>query len=292
MNNQIETREPIYVKDVYEKLQEQGCDKEEAKEMIAFTLLEEMAYSAEENRSFDEERYEQELYEMLEDSDDFEDISKIFKDENDEILQLSEIMYRYLAKNDEEGAVDTILSLWDEIKIYVKSNHYKQDSHGNTIKPEVFHVDEETGFRYDLFNLIQDMELPMLNSPRYEDAIMFFKEVVELFAWEEEEPDRYRANIGEVLNNQKKYLECNQWFEGWLKDEPGNVECINIYGLCLSLRPDIAPAVEFIEKHVNEDIECTLDNEMLFVRAGEIYRQAGDTDRAIIFEKLASKCRL
>ena len=74
----------------------------------------------------------------------------------------------------------------------------------------------------------------------------------------------------------QNYRECDEWFEAWLKEEPDNPNCINIYLFCLISRGDIEKAKVIAEQYITEDIPCALENETVFIRAQEIYEELGD----------------
>lgn len=163
-------------------------------------------------------------------------------------------------------ATRIFLTVWDDIKTFVKENCYKTDNKGNIIKPELIDVDEQTDYKYELYNWIGDMEITFMNSRMYEEAITYFSELIDLFAWEKESCDYYKANIGEVYNAMEKYEECDKYFEDWLKQEPNNIPCISIYILCVMLRNDDARAKKMIEQYVSLDMNIDDENEILFER--------------------------
>lgn len=81
VNNQIKANNPPCTMKTFLQLQKQGCSKQEAKEMIAAVVLEEIYDVLNENRRFDEKKYEQKLKELLEDDVIFDDVKQAFEDD-------------------------------------------------------------------------------------------------------------------------------------------------------------------------------------------------------------------
>ncbi len=73
VDNQINANNPPCTKEVYEKLQEAGYSKSEAKDKIGAIVLTEIYDILKAGKSFDEEKYIRSLKEMLQQSIDFED---------------------------------------------------------------------------------------------------------------------------------------------------------------------------------------------------------------------------
>ena len=77
VDNQINANDPPCTMEVYEKLQEAGYSKSEAKDKIGAIVLTEIYDVMKENQSYDEKRYTNALAEMVQHSIDFEDTHKI-----------------------------------------------------------------------------------------------------------------------------------------------------------------------------------------------------------------------
>jgi len=187
------------------------------------------------------------------------------------ISRLRDVGYEAIDKMKYAEMTESWLSAWDKIKVLVK-NAYK--------KPAIMDVDEATDFEYEIYNWFQDIEMELGNAKEHDKRIVFCHEVIDLFDWEVESPNNYMAAIGEALNDVGRIDESNEWFDNWLKNEPGNPYCINIYVWCLVLRNDLDKAKELLEKTITLDMECTMDNEMLFHRAEGLYEVIGDVDKA------------
>lgn len=291
VDNQIKANDPPCTKKTFLQLQQQGCSMQEAKEMIAAVILEEMYYVLKEGKKFDEKKYELKLKELLEDDTIFDDVEQALEDEKDEILKAKYEVYDALYEHKPREAVRRFMTVWNKIKQWIVDEFYVIDGNGNTIKPEMIDIDDKTDFRYELFNWLQDMEMEFSNSRMFEERIQFCNDVIELFAWQEDSPDNYRAAIGEALNDMQKYRECDEWFEAWLKEELDNPHCINIYLYCLTYRDDIDKAKIIAEKYITEDIPCTFENEIIFIRAQEIYEELQDHEMVLKYQAKIDQCQ-
>lgn len=87
VNNQIKANDPPCTKKTFLLLQQQGCSKREAKEMIAAVLIEKIYDVLKEGKKFDEKIYELRLKELLEDDFIFDDVSLALADDKDEIVR-------------------------------------------------------------------------------------------------------------------------------------------------------------------------------------------------------------
>lgn len=291
VNNQIKANDPPFTKKTFLQLQQQGCSKQEAREMIAAVVLEEIYDVLKEGKTFDEKKYELKLKELLEDNFIFDNVEQALADDKDEILQAKHKVYDALYEHKPSEAVRQFMQVWDKIKEWITDEFYIIDAKGNTIKPEMIDVDDKTEFRYELYNWLQDMEMEYSNSRMFEERIHFCNDVIELFAWQEDSPDNYRTAIGEALNDMQRYMECDEWFEAWLKEESDNPHCINGYLYCLTYRDDIEKAKIITEKYITEDIPCTLENETIFIRAQEIYEELKDHEMVLKYQAKIDQCQ-
>ena len=252
--------------------------------MIAAIVLEEMYDILKEGKEFDEKRYELKLKELIEDNFIFDNVGQALEDDKDEIFQAKHKVYNALYERNHTEAVRQFMQIWNKIKQWIMDEFYITDTKGNLIKPEMIDIDDKTEFRYELFNWLQDMEIEFANTRMFQERIQFCSDVIELFAWQEDSADNFRTAIGEALNGMQNYRKCDDWFEEWLKEERDNSSCINIYLDCLIQRGDIEKAKTIAQKYITEDIPCTLENEMMFIRAQELFEELGDHENAMKYQ--------
>lgn len=289
VENQIKLNQPPCTKYTFLRLQEQGCTKKEAKEMIAAVLLEEMYYVLKEGKPFNEKRYEKQLMELVKEDFEFDDMIQEFEEDADAILQAKYKIYDALYEQKSTEVTRLFMEIWGEIKKFVIDNYYKKDSKGNFIKPELIDIDDETEFKYELFNWLQDMEMEFHNSGLYEERIRFCQDVIDLFAWKDDSADNYKTGIGEALNDLKRYKECDEWFENWLLEEPDNVSCVNIYIFCASSRQDWEKAKSLTERYISTSMDFNEENEILLYRALGVYEEVGETEKVKQYQKKLDK---
>lgn len=290
IDNQINANDPPCTKRTFLQLQEQGCSKQEAKEKIAAVVLGEIYDILSDGKKFDEKKYELKLKELVEDNYIFDNIVQAFGDEKDEILQAKHKVYDALYENKTTEAVRQFVLVWDKIKQWVIDEYYVIGADGIVRKPEAIDIDDKTEFRYDLYNWLQDMEMEFSNAGMFQERIQFCKDVIELFAWQEDSSDNYRTAIGEALNDMQNYSECDNLFEAWLEDEPDNPNCINIYLFCLMEREDFEKAKTIAEQYIT-NAPCITKNEILFIRAQEIYEAIGDHEKAMEYQNKINQCQ-
>lgn len=281
VEKQIKSNNPPCTKATFFKLQEQGCSKQEAKEMIASVMLEQMYDVLRYGMIFDEKKYESELIELLNDDFIFDDVAMVLADEKDEMLQARNKIYDALYEHKSADAICMFMDLWDKIKKFIINEFYDIDTYGNTLKPEIMDVDDKTEFKYEFYNLFQDMEMQFSNAKMYKERIRFCRDAISLFAWNEDSADDYKTAIGEAYNSLEKYEDCDELFESWLKEESDNPNCICSYLFCLMERGDTKKAQKIAEKYITNDIQCTIDNEFMFFRVQLLYEKIGDKEKSL-----------
>lgn len=281
VDNQIKANDPPCTKRTYEILQDIGYSKTEAKEKIGAIILEDIYYVLKEGHSFDEAKYEAKLNQLIVDCD--QEYNREY-DENDEgpwtgIQELIWNGYDAVEQLDYDTMLKNWLPAWEQLKVIVD---------GAEEKPSILNVDEATDFTYQIYNWLQDMEMELGNAKEYEKRINFCKEVLELFTWDLDSPDNYKAAIGESFHLLGQVEECDAWYESWSGEEPGNPACINSQIWCLLDRNEMDRAKTLIEEYFDGNMECNIQNEILFRRAAALYKTLGDELKASFYENKLS----
>jgi len=277
VDNQIKTNNPKCTKRTYEILLDMGFDKTTAKEKIAAVLLDEIYETLKNEKVYDEAIYEEKLNELV------DTCSREYKEEYDENDEgqwtgLEELIwdgYEATEKLQYDKMLENWIPAWEQVKTIVA---------GAEGKPSIRNLEEATDYAYEIYNWLQDMEMELGNAKEYDKRINFCREVLELFSWEFDRPDNYKAAIGETMNR-RGHEECDTWYENWLKEEPGNPACINSYIWCLIDRNEIDRAKELMEGYFNDNTECNIENEIMFIRAASMYKALGNEESARIYEK-------
>ena len=278
VENQIKTNNPPCTKKTYEILLDMEYSKTEAKEKIAAVLIEDMYYILKEEHIYDEAKYEAQLEKLIE-SCDQEYIEEYGENDDGPWIGMEELIwdgYEAVEKLQYDKMLENWIPAWEQLKaIIVEAEH----------KPSIRNVEEATGYAYEIYNWLQDMEMELGNAKEYEIRINFCKEVMKIFTWESDSPDNYKAAIGETIYQLGRVKECDEWYKSWSEEEPGNPACINSQMWCLIDRNEIDRAKILIEEYFDSNITCNRKNEILFIRAASLYQVLGDEERARFYEK-------
>ena len=102
---------------------------------------------------------------------------------------------------DEEKVARYFLKYWDDVKVYIKEQNEREG-----IKPlgnyRVFFEPSEKiakELTFDFFNLIWAVDDYLYNTRHYEDLVSYYRDILELFAWDQYEHDQWLSHMGEVI---------------------------------------------------------------------------------------------
>lgn len=165
VDNQINANNPPCTKEVYEKLQEAGYSKSEAKDKIGAIVLTEIYDILKAGKSFDEEKYIRSLKEMLQQSIDFEDDHHM-QSEWDIWDQYAQDGYECFEEDKREEG----LKLWDKAWGVFQSIIKQQ-----TEKVSIYQLMEEQDYIYVIDGWIQDYEMELGNARKSEERIAYCK---------------------------------------------------------------------------------------------------------------------
>ena len=185
------------------------------------------------------------------------------------------------AENPGEAILKNYDDHWEKTKEAIRKDYFHTLSDGVVAKPQPFYM-MSLRDSHDLYfgNIICDIDTELQNSERYDDRIKFNQDCLELFDLEDGKENYTLMNtqlaIGEALSDAGRIEESDAYYEKILAEHPGNGYMIANYVLTLKLRGEKDKARELLEKHISVDMEPVAENEMLFVRAMELYRDIGD----------------
>jgi len=268
VENQLRDNDPPCTKIIYEKLQRMGYSKTEAKEKIAAVILDDIYYILKDGQPFDEKKYEQKLNRLV-DSSEQEILEQTVMDSDNPWVILEESIddgYEAAMKQRYKKMLQNWLPAWEQLKMLITATD---------TKTSILKIEGATNNNYKIYHWLQDMEMELGNAKEHDRRIAFCKEVIELFGWDSEKPDNYKAAIGESLDALGKTKESDEWYQSWLKEEPDNVVAVANRLWCLKEREQIDEAVVLLEQYMHQDIECNMASEIFFMRAADIYEVAG-----------------
>lgn len=246
--------------------------------MIASVLLEEMYYILKGERAFDEVQYESNLRKMNRKTLNPFSVPNVTLEIETQFKDRCEEIWNAVEHEDEAAASTLFLEIWPEIKEYIVENLYRTTATG-VEKATLADVASATEYEVELEALLSEIGIVLLNMHRYEECISFSQDVLELFSWENDDPDIFKINIGDALAGMDRMDECDAWYENWLKEEPENGSCINAYAFTHQIRGDLAGAKRIIEEHRLEDGLVGLKYDNFCLRAAEVYSEAGETEK-------------
>lgn len=141
---------------------------------------------------------------------------------------------------------------------------------------ELYLLDEITDYEYDVQGWLEDYLDELDMGKDKEKLLKVCDELLEMFRWEEEAPTDIKFLKSSALSALGRKDEAVEFCKEWLKEEPDNLEsaAANIYAL-LEVN-DMETAERLIKQYIQEDAECTDENDVLFEAAVAYYKKAGN----------------
>jgi tetratricopeptide (TPR) repeat protein len=285
VENQLEGHDPAFVTDIFYSIQRKGLNRKQARTVIASVLIEEMYHILKGEREYDEMKYEVALNKRNRTITNLTTVPDVTLKIEEQIKEATVEIWDAISDDDEEGAAVAFLAIWPAMKEYVIHNLYR-DTTTEIEKPDISDISEMTEYNMDFDSLLPEMGMILCNTHRYQQAIDFCKEVLELFSWERTNADSFKDDIGQALADMGKTDESDDWYQTWLEVEPDNGSCINGYAFCHQIRGDIEGAIRIVESHLPESEIADIKYEDLYIRAVDLYEQKGDNKKAEYFRKL------
>lgn len=280
VDNQITANDPPCTKEVYEKLQEAGYSKSEAKEKIGAIVLTEIYDILKDGKNFDETQYKKSLEEMLQQSIDFEDDHHV-ETEWDEWDQLVQEGYEcFTVQKYEPG-----LNYWNQAWSIFQSIMEQQSEHTS-----IMQLMEEQDYEYEIDGWLQDYEMELGNAKKYEERIAFCQKILEFFIWNKEDESCFKCGIGDSLFGMGKKEEAFVFYETWLKEEPQNDNAMNGFSWVLQESGELQRAYEIVRR-VTWGISCYADNSFLFVRAKQLAEMLGKQKESEWYQQQLDKLK-
>ena len=147
-------------------------------------------------------------------------------------------------------------------------------------------IGDEVVNAVDINNTLIETDILLLNAGMYEERMRICEDLLNFFNWKDDPSGEavFKANIGESLEKLGKREECDNYFQALLREQPENVEYINMYLNCLCDRKAYEEARQLLEKHLTQDTDVTERNNILFWRAEEIYEGLGNSPQASFYQ--------
>ena len=158
----------------------------------------------------------------------------------------------------------------------------EQGQHGTVALED---VEDELTNGAEINNVLMDADILLLNAGMYEERLSLCEDLLGFFNWKDDPAGEagLRAFIGESLERLGRKEECDSYFQTLLRDNPENVEYLNMYLNCLCERKAYEEAKELLEQHLTLEMDVTEENSILFWRAEEIYESLGNAIQASFY---------
>lgn len=277
-DNQIKANDPPCTREVYERLQEAGYSKSEAKDKIAAIIQTEIYDILQEGKHFDEEKYKRSLEEMLQQSINFED-GHHRKTEWDTWDKFVQDGYENICENKMEEGLQCWNKAW-EIFLSLMNQHSE--------KVTLYQLMDELDYMYAIDGWTQDYELELGNARKSEERIAFCQKILELFDWTNADFSCFKCGIADSIFELGKKEEAFEYYEKWLAEEPQNYNGISCYSWILMKSGDAQKAYEVVRR-VTWGISCNVENSFLFIRAKELAKYVGKPEESKWYQEQLDK---
>lgn len=278
VDNQLKANDPPCTKEVYEKLLNAGYSRSEAKDKIGAVVLTEIYDIMKEGQSFDEEKYNNSLKEMLKQSIDYEEDHHIETewDQWDDLVQNGYECFE--DQKWEEGLV-----FWqDAWNIFCSVM-------GQTQKIKTLYgLMDEQDYIYPIDGWLQDYEMELGNAGEYEKRIEFCQKILEIFDWQLEDDSCFKCGIGESLFREGKIVEAYEYYDKWLAEDPQNTNIINSFSWILFENGDASKAYEIVRR-ATWGTSCYADNSILFMRGKQLADYVGKEEEGKWYQQQLNK---
>lgn len=142
-------------------------------------------------------------------------------------------------------------------------------------KMELYQMDEITDFEYDVQGWLEDYLDEIDVRKEYEHLLEICDALLEMFRWEEDDPADIKFRKVSVLGALKRNDEAAEYCKKWLSEEPDNIAAVTASVYASLALHDMETAEKLIRQHINEDTQCTDENDILFTAASTYYKAAG-----------------
>lgn len=145
---------------------------------------------------------------------------------------------------------------------------------------ELFLLDEETDYQYDIQGWIEDYMDELDINGRHQDLRTVCKKLMDTFCWEEDSPSELRFRIVCSFLDQGMEADAIRYAKDWEKEEPDNplVEAALIYAQIAA--DELEEAEERAQRLLNEESVCEDKNVPLFNAAVKLYEAMGNQEAA------------
>lgn len=165
---------------------------------------------------------------------------------------------------------------WDEAYAVLVEIVRDGRSRDSGYAAELYQLDEQTDYRYDVDSWLEDY-LDMLDmGKRYGKLRQVCTELIGLFQWEEEKPSELRFLIASSLQSEGKKEEALAYCEDWYKKESDDMTGATALIYARTAAGDFNGAEQIVNQYISEDGVCTDENDIVYTAAERLYKASGN----------------
>ncbi len=166
--------------------------------------------------------------------------------------------------------------IWNQAFAALKEVVTAERSDGPDNIAELYLLDEITDYEYDVQGWLEDYldDLDMREDKT--ELLKVCDELLGMFRWVEDMPSDINFLKSSALCSLGRKDEAVGFCKEWLEKAPDDFVAVaaNVYAL-LEVN-DMETAERLIRQHIQEDTECTDENDILFAAAVAYYKKAGN----------------
>lgn len=156
----------------------------------------------------------------------------------------------------------------------------------STYARELYLLDDETDFEYDIQGWLEDCLDELDMGQRWEELLGVCTDMLDLFEWKEDSASQYHFMKISALGNLGRNEEAVSLSRVWLEKEEDNMLAVTA-GIYANMNShDYEEAERLIQKNITEDTECTDENDVLFIAAEAFYEASGNEKEKKRVEKI------
>lgn len=141
---------------------------------------------------------------------------------------------------------------------------------------ELYQLDEMTDYEYDVQGWLEDYldEVDMREDK--EKVLKICDTLLDLFHWEEEVPSDLQMMKSMALSALGRNDEAVELCRHWLEEDPEDITAVTASIYAYTASRDLEAAEKLIREHIQEDTQCTEENDILFTAAAAFYKASGN----------------
>lgn len=151
---------------------------------------------------------------------------------------------------------------------------------------ELSQLDEDTDYMYDVQGWLHDYITILEQIELYDEVMAVCNLIIVMFEWKKESPTFFRFMVATILAAQDNTEKYNDFCEEWYQKEPDDAIAAGCLISAKVAVHDLDAALELVEKHYDDDMQCDMTNDTLFFAVELVYMLTDKQDEA---EKVHAK---